>query len=115
MKWNILESVADLENLKQVSQQQKILIYKHSNRCSICSTALERLEKNWQEADSKTLKPYFIDVVAQRPISNQVAKDFNIRHESPQVLIIENGVCKYQSSHLGIHYQKVIDYATSNA
>jgi bacillithiol system protein YtxJ len=51
-----------------------------------------------------TIKPYFLDLISYRSISNAVADSFGIRHESPQLLIIYKGECVYHASHMGISY-----------
>lgn len=104
IQWTPLRSLADLEQAKAFSATQKVLIFKHSTRCSISSAALSRLERSWNDSEMNHLKPYFLDVIASREVSNAVAADLGIRHESPQVLVIENGACVYDNSHMGIHY-----------
>ena len=111
MNWNKITQISDIEEIKQSSENKRALIFKHSTRCSISSMALNRLERSWSDADMKELTPYFLDLIAHRDISNQVAETFGVRHESPQVLVIENGNCIYDNSHMGISYQELKGYA----
>lgn len=69
--------------------------------------ALDRLERNWKEAEMNGIKPYFLDLITYREISNHIAHEFGVEHESPQVLIIENERSIYDQSHMGIDYQKI--------
>ena len=48
------------------------------------------------------ITPYFLDVISRRALSNEVAKAFEVYHESPQLLLIRNGECVYEASHLDI-------------
>ncbi|MGZ5221268.1 MAG: monothiol bacilliredoxin BrxC family protein [Chitinophagaceae bacterium] len=48
-------------------------------------------------------------MVAHRALSNKIAEDFKIRHESPQVLLIKNGACVYDESHYGISMDEIIE------
>jgi bacillithiol system protein YtxJ len=107
MKWNPLNQLAVLEDIKELSKTQKVLIFKHSTSCSISSMALSRLERAWSDAEMASLKPYYLDLLKYREISNKVAQEFGVQHESPQVLIIENGKCIYDSSHNTINYQEI--------
>lgn len=50
---------------------------------------------------------YFLDIISHRNISNKIAQDFNIHHESPQVLIINKGTCIYDESHSGIDMEDI--------
>lgn len=98
--WTPLESDTQLDQLKQESATQPVMIFKHSTSCSISAMALSRLERNWNE--QLGVKPYFLDLLAHRALSNQVAHTFGISHESPQMLLIRNGACVYDTSHMGI-------------
>lgn len=107
MDWILLKAAQDLEKIQEISESETVLIFKHSTRCSISSTALNRLERSWKEGEMKNVKPYFVDLIADRPISNQVSDTFNIPHESPQILLIKNGKCIYHASHLAISYPEI--------
>jgi bacillithiol system protein YtxJ len=110
MEWNKITNISQLEDINTTSESEKIMIFKHSTRCSISSSALNRLERNWNnETDSVKIKPYYLDLIAHRDISNGIAKQWNIEHESPQVLVIENGKCTYHNSHMGIDYKELMD------
>ena len=43
-------------------------------------------------------------------ISDQISFDFNLRHESPQLLVVKCGRVTYHDSHFGIDYQKLLNY-----
>jgi bacillithiol system protein YtxJ len=86
------------------------MIFKHSTRCSISSSALNRVERNWNnEQDDVKVKPFYLDLIAYRNISNEIAKKWNIEHQSPQVLIIKKGACIYTETHMGINYEEIIN------
>ena len=106
MNWNTLTSEDQLKTIAQESEEQPVLIFKHSTTCSISATAKNRLERQWNLPQEK-VKTYYLDLHAYRPISNKVAEEFGVRHESPQVLLIKNGACVYHSSHLGINVNAI--------
>lgn len=99
MNWIDLNSEAQLEALREKSHQKPALIFKHSTRCSISAMAKARLDRagSMDSADC-----YYLDLLANRPLSNLIAEKFAVFHESPQVLIIRNGECIYDESHNGI-------------
>lgn len=107
INWNLLTSVEQIEKIKEESQQQPIVIFKHSTSCSISATAKSRLERQWSEAGLENVKPYYLDLLSYRPISNQIATSFEVRHESPQLLLIRNGECTSDWSHLGIRLDEI--------
>ncbi|MGH1435480.1 MAG: bacillithiol system redox-active protein YtxJ [Lewinella sp.] len=101
IKWNALTSVVEVNDLVVQSHQQACLIFKHSTRCSISSFAKSRLENDWNLSE-KDIQPFYLDLIDNRAVSNYVADHFGIDHESPQVLLIKNGICVYDTSHLDI-------------
>ncbi len=101
-----LISSSALEELKDKSFNKAQIIFKHSPRCVISNMALSRLNKATEIADADY---YMLNVLTDKPLSNIVADDFNVHHESPQILIIKNGECIYTESHNGITMADIID------
>ena len=51
---------------------------------------------------------YFLDILNYRDISNQIAQDFQVNHESPQLLLIKDGECVLDQSHGGISLEEAL-------
>lgn len=107
MNWHHLENPEQLNQLITESAEKNILIFKHSTRCNISRATLDRLERNWKDEEISNLKSYFLDLLAHRDISNAIAEQFHVEHESPQVLIIRNGKSIYDNSHYGIDFSAI--------
>ncbi len=103
MNWNKLTSDTQLDTIREESATQPVLIFKHSTTCSISAMALSRMERNW--TDAAGIKPYYLDLLENRALSRVVADTFGVDHQSPQVLLIQNGECVYDNSHMGISFQ----------
>ena len=99
MEWISLETADQLDNIKQ--QQGYSLIFKHSTRCSISMMAKRRFELDWDNLPAD-MPLYFLDLIKHRDLSNKVALDFLVYHESPQLLLIKDGECILDQSHGGI-------------
>lgn len=108
MNWNKLTASSQIEELKKLSSEKPVLIFKHSTRCSVSSMSLDRLLRNWKPADEEKVSPYFLDLIAYRSLSNQIEAEFGIPHESPQVIILKEGKAVYDTSHYGITYQEIM-------
>jgi bacillithiol system protein YtxJ len=74
------------------------LIFKHSTRCMISSTAKRRLEREPHPG----LSYYLIDVIANRSLSDYLADRSRVRHESPQAFLFYNSDLVDVKSHLSI-------------
>lgn len=111
MNWIPLTVEAQLDTIIEKSATTPQLIFKHSTSCSISSTAKNRLDKGLP-ADAG-IDYYYLDLLAHRPLSAQIAARFHVQHESPQVLVIKKGICTYNESHLGIRPGDVVEEAKS--
>lgn len=107
--WSNICDINEFQNVLKRSEDRPILLFKHSTRCSISSVALARLETEPGMMDR--VEPYLVDVIQCRPLSNLIADHFGIIHESPQVLVIFQGECIFDESHLGIFARDVMDIA----
>jgi len=84
------------------------VIFKHSTRCGISAMAKSRLERSTPVENADF---YYLDLINYRSLSRKVAEEFNVYHESPQVLVIRNGECIYDESHLGISMEDIKEHA----
>lgn len=108
MNWNKIIQASQLEEIKTLSEDKPVLIFKHSTRCSISSMSLDRMLRNWKVEDEEKLTVFYLDLIAHRGVSDLVASTFGIPHESPQVILIKNGKAVYDNSHYGISYPEIM-------
>ncbi len=97
MNWIVIDDIKILDELIEKSNNLPQIIFKHSTRCAVSSLALNRISSK-----SVNKNYYIVDIMSHRDISNALASRFNIIHQSPQLLLIHNGVCVQNTSHLGI-------------
>src|SRR5687768_874700 len=104
MNWIELTKESQLSEIKERSNNKLQVIFKHSSRCSVSSMAKGRLERGTPPPD---IDFYFLDLIKYRDISNKIVEEFSVYHESPQILLIKNGECVYDESHLGISMAEI--------
>ncbi len=104
MNWISLQDEKQLDEIVAASITIPQVIFKHSTRCGISSMAKNRLDKS--EAPSG-INFYLLDLIKHRNLSNKIASDFGVSHQSPQVLVINNGECVYNESHSGIFFDEI--------
>ncbi|WP_347160276.1 bacillithiol system redox-active protein YtxJ [Pontibacter chitinilyticus] len=102
MNWLPLTSTEQLDEILEESKSTPVVIFKHSTSCSISATAKSRLERQWDSAGLDDVKLYYLDLLRYRPVSKEVADTLQVRHESPQLLLVQDGVCTYDVSHMSI-------------
>lgn len=97
LDWIPLSSVSQLDEIESQSDGRKAMIFKHSTRCGISRMVLRKFEAILDLDENSTL--YFLDLLNHRDISNEIANRFQVTHQSPQLLVIENGNCTDHASH----------------
>jgi len=96
--WNQLENSEQLDQIIASSSEKPVVIFKHSTRCSISSMAKSRLTRD-NELLEEITDFWYLDLIAYRHISNEIASRLGVPHESPQVLLLKDGQVTYNSSH----------------
>lgn len=104
MNWIELKSNNQIKEIIEKSKAKPQVIFKHSTRCSISAMAKGRLERSLAPGNADF---YFLDLITYRNLSNQVSSEFDVFHESPQILVIKNGECVYDESHGSITMDEI--------
>lgn len=97
--WLPLESEEQLQEALQLSSESPILIFKHSTRCFISKMALRNFEQSFVQKDTKC---YLLDLLTYRSISNQIALELEVAHQSPQLFIVSDRKVLHTSTHENI-------------
>jgi bacillithiol system protein YtxJ len=108
MNWNILNDYNQVENLVEASHLKPQVIFKHSTRCSISVMAKSRLERS---EFPEQIQFHYLDLLQFRDISNKIAEQFDVHHQSPQILLIKNGECIFEETHSAISMDEIVEQA----
>lgn len=109
MNWKHIREEEDIRSIAVRSHSIPCFIFKHSTSCPISSIAKMRLEGDWSLAEDQA-EVYFLDLLRYRFLSQLIAQDFEVHHESPQLLLIKEGECVYDNSHLDINMAEIEEY-----
>jgi bacillithiol system protein YtxJ len=107
MNWNQLTALDQLEKVKAESADKIILIFKHSTRCNISRMTMDRLQREWTDNELPEVALFYLDLLQHRDISNAVAEEFGVEHQSPQVLLVSNGKSVLDLSHFEIDFKTI--------
>ena len=83
-----------LENLLTDSTRKPVIVFKHSNACSISARAYREMEK----VDGVNI----LEVQSARDVSHELANRTGVRHETPQVIILRDGKAIWNASHFDV-------------
>ena len=109
MEWESLDSINYLDELDLVSEDKFVLLFKHSTRCSVSVMAKRRLETEWDLSNEQII-PVYLDLLKHRDVSNEIANRYGVTHQSPQVLLIKDGISHYDVSHNMISVEELKKY-----
>ena len=85
------------QNVESMLSESTAILYKHSPTCSISAAAKREIDAFVQA--NAAIPVYQVDVIDQRPLSQEFARKFNIRHESPQAILLQGGTPVWNDSH----------------
>jgi bacillithiol system protein YtxJ len=93
-----LTSASDLDTVIADSAQRPVLIFKHSLTCGVSAEALEHVE-DYVDSNPGPVDAWIVAVQLNREVSSAAATRLGIRHETPQVLVVQNGGVMWHASH----------------
>jgi len=113
-RWNCVEKInmeyfihpTSINQIVNQSKKEPVLILKHSLTCPISAGAYMKMTQGLE----KGLIPYLTYIVIvqeDRELSKEIAETFNIKHESPQLILIKDGEVLYDTSHGNIQVENI--------
>ena len=109
MDWKFLNDESQIDQILENSKDKTQIIFKHSTSCSISTMAKMRLETKW-DLVTHDLDIYYLDLLSYRNVSSKVAEITGVHHESPQIIIIRDGLTIYDASHFDISVDNILEH-----
>jgi bacillithiol system protein YtxJ len=91
----------NLQEIVEHSNKEPVMIFKHSLTCGCSYGAYERLEDGLRSG-TLTYPTYIVTVQDGKELSSAIAKEFNVKHESPQVILVYKTKALYDEDHNAI-------------
>jgi bacillithiol system protein YtxJ len=101
----ILHEIKSLEEWNKLfsdTNEQPLLVFKHSTTCPISAEGLQQFEDFLEENQNAGFLPVLVKVIELRNVSMQIAEDIGVKHESPQAILIKNKGVLWNASHWNI-------------
>lgn len=105
--WKNLKTEEDLQTAIEESKIRPVVIFKHSTTCGISAHKFYDMETDWQSSPEE-IGFYYLDLLAYRPISNLVAQQLGVMHQSPQIIVLKDGKAVANASHAYATYDFVM-------
>ena len=101
LPWQELKSLEQLNTIAKASKTKTQAIFKHSTRCGISRMVMRNFESSF-DLSGDQVDLYYLDLLSHRDISSEISAKFQVFHESPQFIVIRNGVAVHHASHNAI-------------
>jgi bacillithiol system protein YtxJ len=112
MNWNEITTLEEWDEIISKSSERGQVILKHSTTCPVSSNALHEFEQYLKDTPNREVDYLLVKVIESRPLSNQIAEDLNVKHESPQIIYMKDKVKYWTASHWSVtkaHITAVLD------
>ena len=96
-----LSSLTQLDQLLASSGTRPFYLFKHSETCGMSLQAYEEVREALDGPAFDT-PVYVVSVQASRPVSQAIAARLRVVHQSPQVLLVQDGTVRWHTSHMAI-------------
>lgn len=100
-----LNTVAQFEQLLRESEEEPVIVFKHSSTCGTSAQVYDEVE-DFLHAQPGT-RVHIVDVWSGRALSQHIAKVLGVRHESPQLIVISGGQAVWHASHFRANAQSL--------
>ena len=102
LPWIPLNNLQQLDVIANKSTKKTQVIFKHSTRCGISKMVMNQFISAFSLTESD-LDLYYLDLLSYRDVSIEVGYKFQVIHQSPQLIILKNGVVTAHASHGAIN------------
>ena len=112
MNWKEITTESEWKDVLKNSSERGQLIIKHSTTCPVSANALREFDEYIASEPNQDVDYTLVKVIESRPVSNQIAEDLGVKHESPQVIFIKNNGKYWTTSHWSVtkeHITAVLD------
>ena len=101
MKLKTLFDTAALDAAIAESRERPVVIFKHSRTCGISCEAFDELHAHLADAQADA-SYHLITVQSHRRVSDEAEVRLGVRHQTPQVILLKDGVPVWNASHFRI-------------
>lgn len=112
MPYKEITSIEEWNSVYENSASRPLVVFKHSTTCPVSANAYEEFNNYLDSKPREDVDYVLVKVIESRPVSNQIAEDTSVKHESPQIIYIDKKAKVWTASHWSItkaHITAVLD------
>lgn len=101
-----IDSIEEWSTLLEQSGERALLLLKHSTACPISGAAFKEF-KVYTRKPKRPIVCALVKVIESRPVSDEIETKTGLKHESPQILLIQDGELLWNASHWDITFERI--------
>src|SRR5579875_4172576 len=101
-EWKESSTIEEWNQILAASAEKPVFVMKHSTACPISANAWRAFQSHVTNNPHENAEYVMVKVIESRPVSNQIAEDLHVAHQSPQVLLVQNREALWHTSHWDI-------------
>lgn len=101
LDWYKLTKVEQLDSLKQISNEKLVVIFKHSTRCGISRMVWNQFQAS-ADFPKEQVELFYLDLLSYRDVSDAITQEFQVLHQSPQLILLQHEEVVHHASHSAI-------------
>lgn len=105
-EWKELKTIEELDQAIEASNEKPVVLYKHSLTCGISNMVYQQIDADW-DIDVDKAQFYYLDLLNHRDVSNAIAEKLGVVHQSPQMILVNQGKAIYDASHHSIKVDSI--------
>ncbi|WP_141502255.1 bacillithiol system redox-active protein YtxJ [Paenibacillus luteus] len=112
MSYKEITTIEEWNNVYEASATRPLVVFKHSTTCPVSANAHQEFSQYLDGKPREDVDYVLVKVIESRPVSNQIAEDTSVKHESPQIMYIDKKEKVWSATHWSItkaHITAVLD------
>ncbi|MGG0381685.1 bacillithiol system redox-active protein YtxJ [Priestia endophytica] len=102
MDWKEIKTLEEWNSILENSTKRGQVILKHSTTCPVSANALQEYNDYLENTPNHDLDYTLVKVIESRAVSNKIAEDMNVKHESPQIIFVKDKSKYWTASHWAV-------------
>ena len=98
-QWTEITGLDEWNRVLEKSNQHPVLVMKHSTRCPISADAWEEFQQFVAAHEPDAAEFMMVKVIESREVSDRIAEELDVQHQSPQVILVRDGRAVWNTSH----------------
>ena len=103
MELRNITTAAELDELIELSRTAPVLLFKHSNTCSVSARASAQVDRFLSSQHAAPFTAAVVVVQTARSLSDRIEERLGIRHETPQAIVLRDGEPVWSASHWDVN------------